>query len=355
MRTFLKHTAFYGILVLAGFELLFQAGFVPVVTDSTYFDHKMAWVRQHPLPPPQLILVGSSVPLYGVQSGPIVRQLPLSFYNFCSWRMRIADCGIVVPALVQEYRPKYVVLGSNLGDFCGLPDSTYLNYTRISPAMRQRLPELWYFLDFHPIHQIVYRRLKSRTVRFDRYGGGDWAFDRSLSNGPLADLGVLPEPLPFDLQNQGIHYRALDSMSRWLRDRGVKLIFVQFPVNEGGGSDNGGGGLVNGGGGSVNGGGGSVIAGKGSANGGGDSVNGGGGSANGGGGPVDPVRALVEKHIRTCQAIVVNDGGIFLNYCDSLRGRDSLFAGPIHLKPLGAESLTNMLVRDLGKITGGRH
>jgi hypothetical protein len=304
MKRFLGKTVFYVIIIVGGFELLYRAGFLPVVTDSTYFDHKMAWVRQHPLKQPKLILVGSSVALYGVQSGPIVQQLPLSYFNFCSWRMRISECGMVVPTLVREYRPTYLVLGSNLGDFCGETDYTYLDYTRMPRVLRQQFPELWYFLDFHSVHQIVYRKMKSRTVRFDQWGGGDWLFDRSPANGPLADPGDIPDRIPFDPQNQGIHYRALDSIGRWLRDQQVKLIFVQFPVSDAGASD-------------------------------------------------DSVRALVEQHIRTCQSIIRESGGIFLNYCDSLRGRDSLFAGPIHLKPPGAQVLTRMLVRDLGKIMGG--
>lgn len=304
MRKFLEKTALYLILVAGGFELLYRAGFPPVVTDSTYFDYKMAWVRQHPLQQVKLILVGSSVPLYGVQSGPVVQQLPLSYFNFCSWRMRISECRSIVETLVRDYRPKYVVLGSNLGDFCGQTDDTYLNYTRMPSAIRQRFPELWYFMDFHSVHQIVYRRMKSRAVRIDQWGGGDWLFDRSLANGPLADLGEVPDKLPFDPENQGTHYRALDSMGRWLRDRQVRLIFVQFPVSD-------------------------------------EGV------------PSVSVRRLVEQHIRTCQSIVRENGGIFLNYCDSLKGRDSLFAGPIHLKPPGAQALTGMLVRDLGKIIGG--
>ena len=305
MKRFLEKTVFYVILVVVVFEGLYRAGFVPIVTDSTYFDHKMAWVRKHPLPEAKLILVGSSVALYGVQSEPVVRQLPLSYFNFCSWRMRISECRIIVPTLVRDYRPKYIVLGSNLGDFCGQTDETYLDYARMPGDLRTRFPELWYLSDFHSVHQIVYRRMKSRTVRFDQWGGGDWLFDRSLANGPLADLGAVPDKLPFDPENQAIHYRALDSMGRWLRDQQVKMIFVQFPVSDAG------------------------IA-------------------------SDSLRVLVEQHIRTCRSIVGESDGIFLDYSDSIRGRDSLFAGPIHLKPPGAQVLTRMLVRDLGKIIGGR-
>src|ERR1700722_19332658 len=118
MKRFLLTTSLYVILVLGGFELLFRAGFQPVVTDSVYFDQKMSWIQRHPLKRPELILVGSSVPLYGVESAQIVEHLPLSYFNFCSWRVRIADCWMIVRSLVRDYQPKYVVVGSGIGDFC---------------------------------------------------------------------------------------------------------------------------------------------------------------------------------------------------------------------------------------------
>jgi hypothetical protein len=303
MRRFLLKTALYVILVLGMFELLFRAGFRPIITDSVYFDLKMGWIQRHPLKNPELILIGSSVPLYGIESAQLVQQLPVSYFNFCSWRVRMADCRMVVKPLVRDYRPKYVMVGSGIGDFCNETDYTYLNYTTASPFIRHYLPELFYLLDFHSIHQIAYRKLKSRKVRFDQWGGGDWAFDRSPLNGPLADLGQVPEQLPFDPQNEHLHYQALDSMSRWLRDQQVKMIFVQFPVSSA-------------------------------------SMK------------VDSIRARVERHIRICQTMVEANGGVFLNYIDSLRGRDSLFAGPEHLIPDGAKLFTGILVRDLRKIIG---
>src|ERR1700760_847864 len=103
MKKFLLKTCLYALLILGVFEGLYRAGFLPVVTDSSYFDHKMAWLQAHPLKKAELVVVGSSVPLYGVDSRQMV-ELPLSYFNFCSWNVKITECWIIVRSLVADYR-----------------------------------------------------------------------------------------------------------------------------------------------------------------------------------------------------------------------------------------------------------
>jgi hypothetical protein len=125
----------------------------------------------------------------------------------------------------------------------------------------------------------------------------------AVLNDHLAGVPQDPMALPFDPQYQQVHYRALDSLSGWLRDQRVQLIYVQFPIPAK-----------------------SMI--------------------------VDTVRAKVMRHIQTCKAIVEKNGGVFLNYLDALPQRDSLFVGALHLAPPGADLFTGMLVSRLKKIIG---
>jgi hypothetical protein len=302
MRKFLLKTALYVLLILAGFEGLYRAGFLPVVTDSTLFDRKMAWLQQHPMIQPKFAVLGSSTALYAIRSAQMVRTLPMSYYNFSAPLLNVASSLMIVRSIVRDYQPKYIMVGSNVGDFRRQTDSTYLYYTEASPFVKRNLPELFYFLDYHSIHQLVYRKWKVDWLEVDPLGGGDKIYNRPLMEKKLADNpGAYAGQLDFDLQHQQIHYQALDSMSRWLREHRVKLIFVQCPIR---GSN-----LVD-----------------------------------------AAVRAQVERHIAICDSIVEANGGIFINHCNAVVGRDSLFFDPVHLWPAGGEIFTDSLVRDLGKI-----
>jgi hypothetical protein len=305
MRKFLLKTALYVILVLAGFEGLYRTGFLPVVTDSTLFDRKMSWLQQRPTIQPKFIVVGSSTALYGIRSAQMVRTLPLTYYNISAPLLNVASSLMIVQSVVRDYHPKYVMVGSNLGDFCRQTDSTYLAYTEASRFVKWELPELFYCLDYHSIHQILYRKLKVNWLFFDAWGGGIKIYNRELMEMRLAENpGAYLGQLAFDQQHQKIHYQALDSMSRWLREQHVQMIFVQCPIR------------------------GSNLA-------------------------DTSVLAQVERHIEICDSIVEANGGIFLNHCNAVVGRDSLFFDPVHLWPPGGDIFTDSLVRDLGKIIHG--
>jgi hypothetical protein len=301
MRKFLLKTALYVLLILAGFEGLYRTGFYPVVTDSTLFDRKMSWLQRHPVIQPKFVVVGSSTALYGIRSAQMVRNIPLTYYNMSAPLLNVASSLMIVQSIVRDYHPKYVLVGSNLGDFCRPTDSTYLSYTNASPIVKWDLPELFYFLDYHSIHQILYRKWKVTWLFFDEWGGGVKVYNRALMEMRLAENpGAYLGQLAFDPQNQKMHYQALDSMCRWLREQHVRMIFVQDPIRRGNLAD-------------------------------------------------APLRAQVQRHLQICDSIVEASGGIFLNHCDAV-GNDSLFFDPVHLWPAGGEIFTDSLVRDLGKI-----
>jgi hypothetical protein len=304
MKKFLLKTALYVILILAGIEGLYRAGFLAIVTDSTIFDRKMSWLQQRPQIKPKFFVIGSSTALYGIRSPQMARNLPYAYYNFGAPLLNVASSLMIVRSLVRDYQPKYVMIASNVGDFCRRPDSTYLYYADAFHLAKWQLPELFYFLDFHSIHQIVYRKLKVTWLDFDDWGGGLKKYDRSMIKQRIEDdPGAFLGQLTFDAQYQRLHYLALDSMCRWLREQHVKLIFVQCPIRAADLAD------------------------------------------------ADTL-ARVERHIRVCDSIVRANGGIFLNHCNAVAGSDSLFFDAVHLWPPGGDIFTDSLVRDLGAIAG---
>jgi hypothetical protein len=302
MKKFLLKTALYVILILAGFEGLFRMGFRPVITDSTIFDRKMSWLQQHPMIQPKFFVVGSSTGLYGIRSAQMARNLPLSYYNVSAPLLNVASSLSIVKSVVRDFHPEYVMVGSNLGDFGRKTDSTYRYYADAIPFVKRSLPELFYLLDYHSIHQIVYRRWKVTWLDFDPWGGGLKTYNRAAMQKRLEDdPGAFLGQLTFDTEYQKVHYQALDSMCRWLREQHVKMIFVQCPIRPGN--------LV-------------------------DSV----------------VRAKVQRHIQICDSIVGAGGGIFLNYYNAVRDGDSLFFDAVHLWPQGGDIFTDTLVRNLKNI-----
>jgi hypothetical protein len=302
MKKFLLKTALYLILIVAGFEGLYRAGYLAIVTDSTIFDRKMSWLQQRPQIKPKFFVIGSSTALYGIRSPQMARSLPVAYYNFGAPLLNVASSLMIVRSLVRDYRPKYVMIASNVGDFCRRPDSTYLYYANACHLAKWQLPELFYFLDYHSIHQLVYRKIKVNWLDFDDWGGGLKKYDRSMIKKRVEDdPGAFLGQLTFDPQYQQMHYRALDSMCRWLRAQQVKLIFVQCPIR----------------------------------------------AAN----LADPtLLSQVERHFRVCDSIVGASGGIFLNHYKAVAGNDSLFFDAVHLWPPGGDIFTDSLVRDLATI-----
>ena len=302
MRKFLLKTSLYVLLVLAGFEVLYRTGFQPVVTDSTLFDRKMLWLQQHPAVRPSFLVVGSSTALYGIRSAAMVNGIPLTYYNISSPQLNLASSLMVIKSIVRDYRPKYVLVGSNVGDFCRKADSTYLNYSEASPFVTRYVPELLYFLNYHSIHQIVYRKWKVTWLDFDAWGGGVKTYDQEMIRRKLAkDADAFLGMVSFDTRFQKIHYDALDSMGRWLREQGVKLIFVQCPIRAGNLSD-------------------------------------------------PAVWKKVRRHFQLCDSLVCANGGIFLNHYNTVRDSDTLFFDAVHLWPPGGDIFTDSLVRDVDKV-----
>lgn len=300
MRTaitkFLLKCLLYILPIGIGFEALFRLGYHPLVTSSFFFDYKTDQLRQEHPDSLRWIAIGSSCGLFDLNSAVLTNKLDPSFYNFSSYGLQLTDIGLLLPDMVDHYRPQYVILCSSPFDFMTPPNKTYGNYTSMPFLIRDHFPEVYYFRPFNSIHTVLFRKLETHHPPVDHWGGVAMTFptDRIHKKDwtPLFTFPTAETPAA---------YKALDTLAAWLHNRRIPLIFAEMPVN-----------LVF------------------------DNAS--------------QASTLVAQHIGKCRSIVTAHGGILLNYQDPAIFPDSLFFDQTHLQAAGGEILTKKLVADLKKI-----
>ena len=207
------------------FEVLYRLGIYPVLTTSQTFDYQIMEAQRHPIGEVRVLAAGSSAALYDISSRVMVEGIGPSYHNFGSWGMQITDIGIVLHALVERYRPSYVVVCSSVRDFINPANPSYAEYATAPSFFSDHFPEYFYIRNFSPIHMLTFRRFQSRRPHFDPQGG---AFVAEMWEGVAKDRYA--DHLDFPTGSSELQYRALDSLCRWLRERTVKLLFVQSPT-----------------------------------------------------------------------------------------------------------------------------
>jgi len=296
---FIYKVLLFVVPVLVVFEILFRLGCYPVITDSTFFDLKMMGIQKHPIKNVQLLAIGSSVALNDLNSEIIVQNLNMPYYNFASWALQMADTENLLKGFVKKYNPKYVILCSSLGDFKKKQNDTYLNYLNESDYIRDNFPEFFYFKSYSSVYRIIRRKYKSFPLNLDKWGAVSLQEKQKNTNNTTEDEWNKHQVFPtaYTLYN----YQKLDTLSAFLKQQNVKLIFIQVPIEK-------------------------SYAGT---------------AAN---------KQKMESHFSQCRSIVEKHGGIYLNYYNTTIFADSLFRDQIHLQGMGATVLTKEIVADLKKI-----
>jgi hypothetical protein len=293
---FLGKTLLFVLPIFILFEVLFHMGYYPVITDSSFFDRKVMETAKQRGKNVTLLAAGSSVALYELNSQVILDSLHVSYYNFSSWGLQIADTRALVEAVVTSYHPKYVLLCSTIRDFIAAKHEIYLRYTNTNPFIRTDFPEFFYFLSYSPLHQIAYRKSHAFHLEQDAWGGYQLTIPKKDI---LWDKWDEHDVLPTSY-TEG-EYRELDSLGAFLKEKNITFIFVQVPIKAS---------YTN-----------------------------------------TPTRKqIVDAHFDRCRSIVSAQGGIYLNYYNTSIFTDSLFFDPYHLQASGAVILTRKIVTDLKKI-----
>lgn len=275
------------------FEVLYRLGIYPVLTISQTFDYKILDAQRHSDGEVNVLAGGSSVALYDINSRVMVEGVGPRYHNFGSWGMQITDIAAALHALVEKYRPPYVVVCSSVRDFINPATPAYAEYAAAPSFFRDRFPEYFYIRNYSPLHMLFFRRFHSRRPHFDPQGG---AFVAEMWEGVAKDRYA--GHLDFPTGSSELQYRALDSLCGWLREQNIKLLFVQSPTRAS---------YTN-----------------------------------------SPARRqALAAHIERCRTIVDLCGGRFVNYQDTAVFVDSLFVDLTHLSEAGGVLFTKKIVMDL--------
>jgi hypothetical protein len=293
---FLIRTGLFLLPVLIFFEILFRAGYFPIITSSTLFDIKMFEVQKQHIKKVGILSIGSSINLYELNSDLIAKNINLSYYNFASWGLQITDMKNLLPGYIKEYEPKYVILCSSVGDFTSPQNDSYYNFINTGYWIKNNFPEFFYLKDYHSVYQIIRRKIKAYPLKLDNWGGATL----EIKPEDLKNLPVNPNKL-FPSAYAVKNYKALDSLAAFLNNQHIKLIFLQAPLRN------------------------SVA-------------------------DTSISQQALSAHFAQCRSLVEANGGVYLNYHDPKVFSDSLFIDYFHLQANGAALMTREVVADLRKI-----
>jgi hypothetical protein len=296
INIFLYKILFFVIPVLVFFEVLFHLSFYPIITNSTLFDLKMIGVQKQHIKNLKVVAIGSSIMLYDFNSGIFVQNIQSSYYNFGSWGLQVSDLKMMINSFINRYHPKYVIFCSSFTDFISPPNDSYLNYTNTDYMIKDNFPEYFYLFNYHSIHQVIRRKLKSYPVKLDNWGGSSFNVKiKDIVWNKWNEHGIFPTK--YTNQN----YRDLDTLSAILTRQHIKFIFIQAPLKKS---------YAN-----------TVLS-----------------------------QQIIKSHFDRCRSIIEGEGGIYLNYYNTTVFKDSLFIDQYHLQGTGAVVLTKEAVTDLKKI-----
>jgi len=291
---FLLKVLLFVLPVLVFFEVLFRLGFAPIVTNSTLFDIKMLTVQKRHAKNIKLLSMGSSMNLYELDSKIMAQNFNIPYYNFASWNLQIADMKRLLTDLVKTNNPKYVIICSSFPDFISPPSNSYLGYINAGNFIKNDLPELFYFKNYHSIHQIVWRKFHTYPLVIDDWGGASLSA-KNINKDKWDEHDIFPTKYTRE------NYEALDLITAFLNEQNIKFIFVQVPIKKS---------YTN----------------------------------------TDKSKQIIQSHFDKCKSIVEGNNGIYLNYHNTSIFTDSLFIDQYHLQAAGAVILTKEIVADLKKV-----
>lgn len=182
-----------------------------------------------------IIAIGSSMTLNNLYSKSIINEFTSSsYYNLSSWGIRIKDVNKLMPIYVEMYHPKLVIIVSNVVDFT--QGGTKLDLSLIKRYLISKNRKN-YFLTNFDLKYLIKRSLDNTynlthsdvysSLKYDEYGGvvfqeNDFKISqRRWENKP--DFTKISE----------INYVALAELCSFLKEKKIKLIFIQSPFRDG--------------------------------------------------------------------------------------------------------------------------
>jgi hypothetical protein len=293
--------------ILVIFELLMRAGYVPLLTNSISFDAKVHYIQKRNVGPTNVMIIGSSITLNNFSSAVIKDSLKTSFFNFSCWGLQINDTRQLIINYLPKYKPKYIIICSSTPDFTTDGNTESItNYLTANNYLKEHFKEYFYIRNYSSLLDIVTRK---REMAKHDHGNDDYAslnFDEHgsvLLN--ISPKNILPERWNeqggFPTTHTDKQYAELTALSKLLKQRDIKLIFIQSPIRKA---------------------------------------------------YVSTLRSqqVVNSHFKTCKKIIENNGGIYLNLHDTnIFANDTMFVDQFHLSVAGATLFTQLAMHQLKK------
>ena len=204
----------------------------PMITNSYSLNEKL---YRLPYGAIDIIAIGSSMTLNNLYSKSIINKFTnSSYYNLSSWGLRFRDVNKLMPIYVEMYHPKRVIIVSNVIDF------TEQGGNKLDPSLIKRYlistRRKNYILTNFNLNYLINRSLDNRynlihsdvysSLKYDEYGGvvfqeNDFKISqRRWGNKP--DFTKIVE----------INYVALAELCSFLKEKKIKLIFIQSPLRD---------------------------------------------------------------------------------------------------------------------------
>ncbi|MES2375592.1 MAG: hypothetical protein V4553_03390 [Bacteroidota bacterium] len=296
LKVFLLKVCLFTVPIFLLFEIFFRLGLYPIFTTSGNLDAKIISLQKRHFKHIDIIMTGSSVGGYDIVDSAIAGSFNKSYYNLSSWGLQVIDMEALDKTWVERYHPKYLIVVSILSDFRRPDRGIFTNYVNTDNWIKNNFPEYFYFSDYRSISQLI-RRKTGASFSFNSLGGQPSPFiheDKKKHKWVAEDDSF---PTAYTQAN----YNALNSLSSFLKQQQVKLIFIQAPV------------------------------------------------ANSRSGEAF-YKTMIARHFNTCKNIVERNNGVYLNYYDRASFSDSMFYDKNHLIRKGAVILTKKIAEDLKNI-----
>lgn len=238
MKKFLKNNFVFFLILslpfLTAIILLYDYLPAPRITNSYSLNEKLKFVAERKKKNPEIISIGSSIAFNNLSSQVIVDSFKTdSYLNMSSWGMRIRDSYWIIKESITLLKPKRVIIASSITDFNGpsivynidnledyLKPGNLFNFQiqnlDLKYFFKRLITNSWYFNS-----NDIYKSLK-----FDDYG----AVLLSDSHLEVIEKRWMQE-VSFDYLSPE-SYMYLDSISRYLAEERIELVFIQSPVRE---------------------------------------------------------------------------------------------------------------------------
>jgi hypothetical protein len=293
--------------VILGLTLMFvildQSGRLkaPAFANRLSFDEKLRYLRQNPPEPVEVLLLGSSTTLHGIDGAILQEQLGIQgeVLNLSVQDLRVNQIGFLADVFVAQYPGvDQVIMVSTTLDYkdCGSVETRFFKPEDVLGYLNGGFP-LYYYFRYLDLKGVLKRAREMRHLRGTITDLESVAFDEHgslLLNVPregIVDRVWEGDPITLDPP----YYPALRRLAENLRDRGIRFTFVIAPMRPG------------------------YLAGR------------------------DPDGALIREHLRRLDAALRDTGAIVINAHDALDVPEPAFFDAYHLKRDHARQFTRFV------------